>query len=193
MGHPALWLHLASALVLQQQRRRRSRLCSGDSIQYQHRSWRRGVRPDLWRRPHGRLATTSLCAAHSSRLAPRSSRGHDACSRHCQQQASGWQQHAAAIRQSHMLYMGVCCGVVCAAEVTRSNSLPAGKRRNKTHTLCRRCGRRSYHIQKTTCSSCGYPAARIRKCECGSGHGNMIQGGVLWLQHLGRQHVAASD
>ncbi|CAL5227704.1 g10713 [Coccomyxa viridis] len=38
-----------------------------------------------------------------------------------------------------------------------------GKRHNKTHTLCRRCGRRSFHIQKSTCSSCGYPAARIRK------------------------------
>ena len=44
-------------------------------------------------------------------------------------------------------------------------SCPAGKRHNKTHTLCRRCGRRSYHIQKSKCSSCGYPAARIRKCE----------------------------
>lgn len=41
----------------------------------------------------------------------------------------------------------------------------AGKRRNKTHTLCRRCGRRSFHIQKSKCSSCGYPAATIRKCE----------------------------
>ncbi|XP_054161549.1 probable 60S ribosomal protein L37-A [Oppia nitens] len=38
-----------------------------------------------------------------------------------------------------------------------------GKRRNKTHTLCRRCGRSSYHIQKKTCASCGYPSARIRK------------------------------
>ncbi|XP_028548960.1 60S ribosomal protein L37-1 [Dendrobium catenatum] len=38
-----------------------------------------------------------------------------------------------------------------------------GKRRNKTHTLCVRCGRRSFHLQKSTCSSCGYPAARIRK------------------------------
>ncbi|RWS21592.1 60S ribosomal protein L37-like protein [Leptotrombidium deliense] len=37
-----------------------------------------------------------------------------------------------------------------------------GKRRNKTHTLCRRCGRSSYHIQKKTCSSCGYPSRRIR-------------------------------
>merc|ERR1712146_109242 len=38
-----------------------------------------------------------------------------------------------------------------------------GKRRNKTHTLCPRCGRRSYHIQKATCAACGYPSARIRK------------------------------
>ncbi|XP_015784996.1 60S ribosomal protein L37 [Tetranychus urticae] len=38
-----------------------------------------------------------------------------------------------------------------------------GKRRNKTHTLCRRCGRSSYHIQKCKCASCGYPDRRIRK------------------------------
>jgi ribosomal protein L37E len=42
---------------------------------------------------------------------------------------------------------------------------PAGKRRNKTHTLCRRCGKRCFHIQKSTCASCGYPAARKRTCE----------------------------
>lgn len=40
-----------------------------------------------------------------------------------------------------------------------------GKRHNKTHTLCRRCGRSSYHIQKHTCSQCGYPAARLRSCK----------------------------
>ncbi|KAK4338004.1 hypothetical protein RND71_042491 [Anisodus tanguticus] len=38
-----------------------------------------------------------------------------------------------------------------------------GKRRNKTHTLCVRCGRRSFHIQKSRCSACAYPAARLRK------------------------------
>jgi large subunit ribosomal protein L37e len=37
-----------------------------------------------------------------------------------------------------------------------------GKRHNKTHTLCRRCGRSSYHIQKKMCSSCGFPAAKLR-------------------------------
>ncbi|ODQ50532.1 60S ribosomal protein L37 [Saitoella complicata NRRL Y-17804] len=38
-----------------------------------------------------------------------------------------------------------------------------GKRHNKSHVLCRRCGRRSFHVQKHTCSSCGYPAAKTRK------------------------------
>uniref|UniRef100_M1BDD8 Ribosomal protein L37 n=1 Tax=Solanum tuberosum TaxID=4113 RepID=M1BDD8_SOLTU len=37
-----------------------------------------------------------------------------------------------------------------------------GKRRNKTHTLCVRCGRRSFHLQKSRCSACAYPAARKR-------------------------------
>ncbi|KAL9244644.1 hypothetical protein vseg_018402 [Gypsophila vaccaria] len=38
-----------------------------------------------------------------------------------------------------------------------------GKRRNKTHTLCVRCGRRSFHLQKSRCSACAFPAARTRK------------------------------
>ena len=55
-----------------------------------------------------------------------------------------------------------------------------GKRRNKTHTICRRCGtvfvifiqdgkinsklaaQVAFHIQKKTCASCGFPAAKIR-------------------------------
>ncbi|CAN8010385.1 unnamed protein product, partial [Ixodes pacificus] len=37
-----------------------------------------------------------------------------------------------------------------------------GKRRNKTHTLCRRCGRSSYHIQKSKCAQCGYPNSKLR-------------------------------
>uniref|UniRef100_A0A646QC14 Ribosomal protein L37 n=1 Tax=Hemiscolopendra marginata TaxID=943146 RepID=A0A646QC14_9MYRI len=37
-----------------------------------------------------------------------------------------------------------------------------GKRRNKTHTLCRRCGRSSYHIQKSRCAQCGYPSKKLR-------------------------------
>ncbi|XP_062064749.1 large ribosomal subunit protein eL37-like [Lepus europaeus] len=38
-----------------------------------------------------------------------------------------------------------------------------GKRCNKTHTLCRRCGSKAYHLQKSTCGKCGYPAKRKRK------------------------------
>ncbi|XP_011346409.2 60S ribosomal protein L37 [Ooceraea biroi] len=37
-----------------------------------------------------------------------------------------------------------------------------GKRRNKAHTLCRRCGRSSYHIQKSQCAQCGYPSQKMR-------------------------------
>ncbi|KAG0014462.1 60S ribosomal protein L37A [Entomortierella chlamydospora] len=37
-----------------------------------------------------------------------------------------------------------------------------GKRHTKSHTLCRRCGRRSFHNQKKTCAQCGYPAAKTR-------------------------------
>merc|ERR1711865_52598 len=38
-----------------------------------------------------------------------------------------------------------------------------GKRHNKTHTTCRRCGRVSFHNQKKTCAGCGYPGAKLRK------------------------------
>ena len=36
-----------------------------------------------------------------------------------------------------------------------------GKRRNKTHTLCRRCGRVTMHVQKKICAGCGYPGAKV--------------------------------
>merc|ERR1712177_80671 len=42
-----------------------------------------------------------------------------------------------------------------------------GKRHNKTHTSCRRCGKVSYHIQKKTCASCGYPAKKMRQYNWG--------------------------
>ncbi|KAI3389333.1 hypothetical protein SNEBB_001450 [Seison nebaliae] len=38
-----------------------------------------------------------------------------------------------------------------------------GKRHTKTHSLCKRCGRSSYHLQKKQCASCGYPHRKIRK------------------------------
>mmetsp|Transcript_9544 Transcript_9544/g.20727 ORF Transcript_9544/g.20727 Transcript_9544/m.20727 type:complete len:95 (-) Transcript_9544:49-333(-) len=40
-----------------------------------------------------------------------------------------------------------------------------GKRHKKTHGLCPRCGKRSYHLQNKKCAACGYPAAKIRSYE----------------------------
>merc|ERR1712150_186712 len=48
------------------------------------------------------------------------------------------------------------------AKMTKGTS-SFGKRRNKTHTICRRCGRVSLHVQKKICASYGYPGAKIRK------------------------------
>mmetsp|Transcript_22741 Transcript_22741/g.33225 ORF Transcript_22741/g.33225 Transcript_22741/m.33225 type:complete len:89 (-) Transcript_22741:112-378(-) len=42
-----------------------------------------------------------------------------------------------------------------------------GKRHTKTHTACRRCGKISFHKQKTLCASCGYPGAKRRHFEWG--------------------------
>ena len=47
------------------------------------------------------------------------------------------------------------------AEMTKGTS-SFGKRRNKKHTLCRRCGRSSYHTQKSKCEQCGYPSRKLR-------------------------------
>eukprot|EP00465_Bigelowiella_longifila_P000139 CAMPEP_0185251150 /NCGR_PEP_ID=MMETSP1359-20130426/566_1 /TAXON_ID=552665 /ORGANISM="Bigelowiella longifila, Strain CCMP242" /LENGTH=92 /DNA_ID=CAMNT_0027832917 /DNA_START=18 /DNA_END=296 /DNA_ORIENTATION=- len=38
-----------------------------------------------------------------------------------------------------------------------------GTRNDKSHTLCRRCGKSSFHIQKGVCSSCGYPGKKMRR------------------------------
>ncbi|XP_061205548.1 large ribosomal subunit protein eL37 [Neopsephotus bourkii] len=60
-------------------------------------------------------------------------------------------------------------GVVSLVLVAREDAFQTkgtssfGKRRNKTHTLCRRCGSKAYHLQKSTCGKCGYPAKRKRK------------------------------
>ncbi len=41
-----------------------------------------------------------------------------------------------------------------------------GKMVKKTHIRCRRCGRRSYHVQKKRCASCGFgDTTRIRKYQ----------------------------
>ncbi|KAG6970448.1 hypothetical protein JG688_00004868 [Phytophthora aleatoria] len=69
-----------------------------------------------------------------------------------------------------------------------------GMRHNKTHTICRRCGRSSYHIQKSTCSSCGYPAAKMRKCKYLSRRtSNVLQlFGNNWSQKALRRRTTGS-
>ena len=65
-----------------------------------------------------------------------------------------------SVRLSADVVLWCCC---CGSQGKGTGSF--GKRRNKTHTLCIRCGRRSFHLQKSTYSSCGYTTARIRKCK----------------------------
>ncbi|RLE45018.1 50S ribosomal protein L37e [Candidatus Woesearchaeota archaeon] len=44
---------------------------------------------------------------------------------------------------------------------TPSKGKQSGK---KTHILCRRCGKRTYHLQKKKCSSCGFgESAKLKK------------------------------
>lgn len=31
-----------------------------------------------------------------------------------------------------------------------------GKHQKRSHVLCRRCGKRTFHIRKRECSACGY-------------------------------------
>ncbi|HID72181.1 MAG TPA: 50S ribosomal protein L37e [Thermoplasmata archaeon] len=38
-----------------------------------------------------------------------------------------------------------------------------GKRNKKTHILCRRCGKHSYHARKRYCASCGFGRSAKRR------------------------------
>jgi len=42
-----------------------------------------------------------------------------------------------------------------------------GKKHNKSHTLCVRCGKHSFHIQKKACAACSYPLASLRNYNWG--------------------------
>ena len=57
-----------------------------------------------------------------------------------------------------------------------------GKRRNKTHTLCRRRGSKAYHLQK--CGKCGYPAKRKRKYNWSAKAKRQNTTGAGQMRHL---------
>lgn len=41
-----------------------------------------------------------------------------------------------------------------------------GKKNKKTHIICRRCGKRAYHVGKRACSACGFGrSAKIRSSK----------------------------
>merc|ERR1711915_182817 len=61
-----------------------------------------------------------------------------------------------------------------------------GKRHNKTHTLCIRCGRKSYHIQKKVCSSCSFPSATIRSYNWGTKAKRRKTTGTGRMRHMKR-------
>ena len=63
-----------------------------------------------------------------------------------------------------------------------------GKRRNKTHTLCRRCGKVSMHVQKKTCASCGFPGARMRKFNWSEKANRRKMTGTGRMSHLKSVH-----
>ncbi|OAV92309.1 large subunit ribosomal protein L37e [Puccinia triticina 1-1 BBBD Race 1] len=59
-----------------------------------------------------------------------------------------------------------------------------GKRHSKTHSQCRRCGRRSFHKQHKTCAACGYPAAKTRSYEWGAKAKRRHTTGTGRMRHL---------
>ncbi|EFP82355.1 60S ribosomal protein L37A [Puccinia graminis f. sp. tritici] len=59
-----------------------------------------------------------------------------------------------------------------------------GKRHSKTHTQCRRCGRRSFHKQHKTCAACGFPAAKTRSYEWGAKAKRRHTTGTGRMRHL---------
>ncbi|KAE8157350.1 60S ribosomal protein L37 [Aspergillus tamarii] len=72
--------------------------------------------------------------------------------------------------------------------VTAKGTSSFGKRHNKTHTLCRRCGRRSFHVQKSTCANCGYPSAKVRKFNWSEKAKRRKTTGTGRMRHLKEVH-----
>merc|ERR1712105_491482 len=79
-----------------------------------------------------------------------------------------------------------------SAKMTKG-TMSFGKRHNKSHTLCVRCGRSSYHIQKKVCASCGYPSARIRSFNWGSKAKRRKTTGTGRMRHLKKVHRRSTN
>ncbi|CAO2590737.1 60S ribosomal protein L37, partial [Lemmus lemmus] len=53
-----------------------------------------------------------------------------------------------------------------------------------THTLCRHCGSKACHLQKSTCGKCGYPTKRKRKYNWSAKAKRQNTTGTWWMRHL---------
>ncbi|PSK39251.1 60S ribosomal protein L37 [Candidozyma pseudohaemuli] len=65
-----------------------------------------------------------------------------------------------------------------------------GKRHNKSHIICNRCGRRSLHAQKKTCASCGYPSSKMRShnwAQKAKRRRTTGTGRMAYLKHVSRR------
>merc|ERR1711915_930107 len=72
----------------------------------------------------------------------------------------------------------------CAENKMTKGTSSFGKRHNKSHTLCVRCGRTSFHIQKKVCSSCSYPSATLRHFNWGKKAKRRSTTGTGRMRHL---------
>lgn len=67
---------------------------------------------------------------------------------------------------SHSLCALLCSPTSPFSPLAGTGTPALGRRKHKkTHTICRRCGKVSYHKQNQECASCGYPNASMRRCE----------------------------
>ncbi|KAK6831950.1 hypothetical protein RU639_002845 [Aspergillus parasiticus] len=51
-----------------------------------------------------------------------------------------------------------------------------------------RCGRRSFHVQKSTCANCGYPSAKVRKYNWSEKAKRRKTTGTGRMRHLKEVH-----
>lgn len=47
--------------------------------------------------------------------------------------------------------------------MTGAGTPSQGKKNTTTHTKCRRCGEKSYHVKKQECSACGFGKSGKRR------------------------------
>jgi large subunit ribosomal protein L37e len=47
--------------------------------------------------------------------------------------------------------------------MTGAGTPSQGKKNTTTHTKCRRCGEKSYHVKKGECSNCGFGKSSKRR------------------------------